>query len=252
MVNTFIALLSLAVSIFLVFLVLKLSRQLKQSELFVEKLVKNVNSQVFNQIENYLSLKERLQLNKGLPYANNWSAAPDFLKLIVEHCLLNKPETIVECSSGLTTLMLARSCQINGTGHVYSMENGEEYVANIHRELRRYNLDNAATVLHSPLVKMQIKSEKFQWYELQSLPDLKINMLVIDGPPGYLQKNSRYPAIPALLDRLADGCTIFLDDAARPDEKKIVARWLDEHPEFRHEYIKTERGCSVIHVNKSE
>ncbi|MES9855801.1 MAG: hypothetical protein ABW166_04240 [Sedimenticola sp.] len=41
-------------------------------------------------------------------------------------------------------------------------------------------------------------------------------MLVIDGPSGFIQKHSRYPALPLLFDKLSNNGMVFLDDAARP------------------------------------
>ena len=71
-------------------------------------------------------------------------------------------------------------------------------------------------------------------------------MLVIDGPPGFLQKHSRYPALPMLNERLAEYCAVFLDDAAREDEQELVRRWLKENPGFQVEYIENERGCYIL------
>jgi len=81
---------------------------------------------------------------------------------------------------------------------------------------------------------------------LKDLPELNIDLLVIDGPPGFLQKNARYPALPMLIDMLAASCTVFLDDAARQDERDIVKQWLEQFPEFELEYIDNERGCSIL------
>ena len=32
-------------------------------------------------------------------------------------------------------------------------------------------------------------------YDLEKLTELEIDLLIIDGPPGFLQKHSRYPAL---------------------------------------------------------
>ncbi len=207
----------------------------------------------------YDALEERLNLKKGIPYTPDWSAAPDFMTLIVEHALATQPATIFECSSGLTTLMLARCCQMNGQGHLYSLENGSEYATNTRSYFERYAADDYATVIDAPLEKMAHNGDGFLWYssdEMAALisgqiPAQSINMVVIDGPPGFIQKNSRYPALPQLFDLLADGCTIFLDDAAREDEKRIVTLWLAEYPGLEHQYFDAERGCSILTVNRS-
>jgi predicted O-methyltransferase YrrM len=207
---------------------------------------------LFAQLEAYLSLRDRLGLHQGLPYSRNWSAAPDFLKLIAEHALAVKPTTIVECSSGLTSLMLARCCEMNGQGAVFSLENGAEYAARTRTELARYQLENYATVIDSPLTPHRLGGREYQWYAPDNLPDRCIDMLVIDGPPGFIQRHSRYPALPLLFDKLADGCVVFMDDAARPDEREIVEMWRAAFPGIKHEYIDLERGCSMLRIHRSK
>jgi predicted O-methyltransferase YrrM len=205
---------------------------------------------LFNQFESYHYLRDRLKLHEGLPYTTDWSASPDFLKLIVEHCLEHKPATIVECSSGLTTLMLARCCELNAKGELFSLENGAEYAAKTRGHLARYALGEAV-VLDAPLIPYEIDGTTYQWYATDTLPERDIEMLVIDGPPGFIQKHSRYPALPLLGDRLADGCVIFLDDAARADEQEIVRRWLARFPQLEHHYVACERGCSVLRFRRA-
>lgn len=193
----------------------------------------------------YLALGERLGLTDGLPVDPTWSAAPDFLEAIVAHALAARPATIVECSSGLTTLMLARCCALNGRGRVFSLENGPEFAARTRAELARYGLDRHASVIDAPLLPCVLGGQTFQWYDLAGLAVTSIDMLVIDGPPGFIQRHSRYPALPMLFERLAEGWAAFLDDAARPDERELVARWQAEY-HLAHHYLETQRGCSIL------
>ncbi len=204
----------------------------------------------FNQFEAYNYLRDRLKLHQGIPYTTDWSAAPDFLKLIVDHALEHQPSTIVECSSGTTTLMLARCCEINGVGHVYSLENGEEYAEKSRRHLNRYCLNEQATVLYAPLQTHHLNGRDYQWYALEGLPDNSIEMLIIDGPPGFIQPHSRYPALALLQSKLAAGCTIFMDDAARPEEREIVKMWQREIPGLQHRHLSTERGCALLSLHR--
>lgn len=204
---------------------------------------------LFNQLESYHYLRDRLGLHEGLPYTRDWSAAPDFLKLIVEHALQRKPRVILECSSGLTSVMLARCCTMNGEGEVFSLENGAEFAQRTREELGRYRLQKA-TVIDAPLTPYHINDTSYDWYATANLPEQPIEMLVIDGPPGFIQKHSRYPALPLLFDRLADGCVIFMDDAARLDEQEIVKLWQEQFPGLEHRYVKTERGCSILSVKR--
>lgn len=196
--------------------------------------------------EAYRPLLDRLGLGLDVSCDPDWSAAPDFLELISEHVLHTRPKTIVECSTGLSTLVLAKSCALAGQGHVFSLENGPEYAVNSRRELARHGLQTYATVLDAPLAEQSIDGATYLWYALGDVPDRAIDMLVIDGPPGLLQKHARYPALPRLYERLSGTSFIFMDDAARPDERSIVAMWLARFPNLRHEYVDNARGCAVL------
>lgn len=192
-------------------------------------------------------LRDRLDLHLGFAHDPQWAAAPDFLRLIVEHTLTERPSVIVECGSGTTTLMLARCCQINGTGRVYSLEHEPAFAERTRSELARYDLQAYASVLDAPLVEHRLGTETFAWYDPGGLTAFAIDLLVIDGPPGQRQRHARYPALPVLFPRLAARYTVFLDDAARADEREIIRRWQRDYPGLDHRLLDTERGCSVLH-----
>ena len=197
-------------------------------------------------VSSYQILENDLAFDKDLPVTENWSAAADFLKILSDYCLENKPETIVECSSGTSSLVLAQCCKLNQHGHVYSLEHGEEFVNQTRQQQDEFFLSDYADVIFAPLKTFVLNNEKFQWYDLDNLPELEIDLLIIDGPPGFIQKYSRYPALPLLSRLLVKDCVVFLDDAARDDEQEIVRRWLKTYPEFHADYIDNERGCCVL------
>jgi len=207
-----------------------------------------VSTKFHQQPSPYSSISQKLGLEQSLPYTENWSAAADFVDILIDYCLAEKPITILECSSGLTTLVLARCCQINGYGHVFSLENGEQYVTKTRAELDDFSLSQQASVLHAPLITSVTGKGEFQWYDRQELAVLTepVDMLVIDGPPGFIQPQSRYPALPLLKSYLAEDVVIFLDDAARDDEQRLVKHWLEQFPSLQHVYYETQRGCSVL------
>jgi len=194
----------------------------------------------------YMALEKTLGFDRHLPVTKDWSAAADFLKMIADYSVANRPETIVECSSGTSSLVLSRCCQLNKCGHVYSLENGEQFVGQTQHQLDDFLLSDYCDVIHAPLHAVRLADETFEWYELKDFAIDKIDLLVIDGPPGFIQKHSRYPALPLLYDRLADRCAVFLDDAARDDEQEVVRLWLQMYPELQAEYIDNERGCFIL------
>ena len=114
------------------------------------------------------------------------------------------------------------------------------------KHINSFSLTEYCDVLYTPLKDIELDGDHFQWYDLSDFSVAEIDVLCIDGPPGFIQKYSRYPALPLLYACLAEQCVVFLDDAARDDEQVIVERWLKEYPEFRAEYIENERGCFIL------
>lgn len=198
------------------------------------------------ELEAYLDLGARLGLRQGLPYVRHWSAGADFLALLVDHVLAHRPKVIVECGSGLSTLLLARCCAMNGRGRVYSLEQAPEHAARCRAELTRYGLDAHATVLDAPLRPYTLGGTTHVWYALAGLPETAIDLLLIDGPPGRIAPLARYPALPLLFARLDQAGTVFLDDAARPDEQAILERWRAEFPTLVVAEVRTGRGCAIL------
>ncbi len=196
--------------------------------------------------DTYRPLCEALGFDRGIPWSEHWTAAADFLELVAKEVVAHKPRRILECGSGLTTLVMARCCQRLGKGRVVSLENGGEFAHAAQNWLETYGLSSCAEVIHAPLVDIHVGEGTWQWYDCQDLPQGPFDLLVVDGPPGFLQPLSRYPALPLLADRLAKNALVILDDAARPDERAVVARWLAEYPGLGHRYLEMERGCSLL------
>jgi predicted O-methyltransferase YrrM len=202
---------------------------------------------LFHQIEALQGLYVDLKLDKSLPSTRGWAASPDFLQQIARHALEKKPEVVVECSSGTSTVVLAKCMHLNGSGKVYTLEHDPEYAQATRNQLARHGLTVWATVLDAPLHSHTIKGEAWPWYTDGVLPaDRQIDMLTIDGPPMNIRALARYPAGPILFPRLSAHAAVFLDDSLRQEEKKILETWRDEFPELRQTYRACEKGCTVL------
>lgn len=210
--------------------------------------IEAVQRNVTEDISKYQALQIQLGLNQGIPYSPNWSAEADFLQIIVDACLEHRPNLILECSSGLTTLMLARCCQLNATGRVVSLEDGLAYAENTRSYIDRYGLGDYGAVIHAPLQERVVDGNTYAWYATDPIPASGVDMLVIDGPSGFIQRHSRYPALPVCRPCLSSGCHIYMDDAAREDERAIVAMWQRRYPDLKHEYRETARGCAILTI----
>lgn len=202
---------------------------------------------LFHQVEALHGLYLDLGLKKSLPATRGWAASPDFLHEIARHALEKKPKTAVECSSGISTLILARCMQLNGEGKVYSLEHDHEYAQATRSQLARHDLAEWAIVLDAPLRSHQIKGKAWLWYTEEVLPaNCQIDMLIIDGPPMDTGPRARYPAGPLLFPRLTRDAAVFLDDAAREEEEKILEIWREEFPDLHQTSRACEKGCAVL------
>ena len=200
----------------------------------------------FRQIESLIALHVDLKPHHSLPQMRQWAGSPDFLAHLAKTILLHKPSTVVECSSGVSTLVAARACQLNGGGHVFSLEHEGVFAERTMEMLRQHGVEKWATVIHAPLQITQTPNGEYLWYETNGLPDAPVDVLVIDGPPEDVNPMARYPAGPLLLPRLAEKGILLLDDANRPDERRAVELWLETFPTFTVERPKAEKGLAVV------
>jgi predicted O-methyltransferase YrrM len=205
---------------------------------------------LFRQLEALLALNRLLDLPKPLPPTRRWAASPDFLLVLAEHALEARPMTVVECGSGVSTVVLARCLQLNGAGHAFSLEHQQEFADKTREALRNQGLSEWATVLDAPLHLVPLRGENWPWYASEGLPKALIDLLVVDGPPMDTRPHARYPAGPMLLPRLAEQGVAFLDDASRPDEKEVLKRWVDETPGLIVSRVATEKGLARVHFSR--
>ena len=129
---------------------------------------------------------------------------------------------ILECGSGLTTLILGAIAQKRRLT-VWTLEHNEKWAQRVRRFLGRYGI-RSVNILVCPLRDY----DNYSWYDppLEKLPRA-FGLVVCDGPP-HDTRGGRYGLLPVMGDRLPAGTTILLDDAGRAPERKIAERWAEE------------------------
>ena len=220
-------------------------RRIHLKQFDAERLAGERIDNAFTQLETLRALDKDLALPASLPPTRGWAGSPDFLRHVHRIATRLRPENIVECSSGTSTVVLARTAQLNGRGHVYSLEHEPQYAQITRTELERQGLQAYATVIDAPLCKHSLARGDWQWYETAGLPQI-IDLLVIDGPPATTQPLARYPAVAVLNDRIAAGGRVILDDAARPDERTAVAYWNSDFQFVPEAELFAEKGIAFL------
>ncbi|WP_448212545.1 class I SAM-dependent methyltransferase [Colwellia sp. MEBiC06753] len=207
-----------------------------------------MDKHLYGQITAYLELQQLVRLKHRLSPLRGWAASPDFLLEIAESALLNKPKTIVECSSGSSSVILARCCQLNSTGHVYSLEHDLEFYEKTKYQIEKHGLTDYCTVLHAPLTPLENFNGQ-PWYDISRYNDLLkgIDMLIIDGPPNQPDMLAREPAYNMLKKSFNKNIKIFLDDANRDEEKEMLTKWLKKDSNLIAENLHCEKGAKLIY-----
>jgi predicted O-methyltransferase YrrM len=181
-------------------------------------------------------------------FLGGWSIDSFLGRTIFDSVLVDRPNCIVELGSGSSTLLIARCLSLIGHGdaeHI-AVDHEETYLEQTRSYLALNGLEQHVKLWLCPLSRDDVTGKL--WYSglTQRLEGHKIDLLLIDGPPGTTQEDSRYPALPVLMPFLSDRCTIMLDDARRPAERSIVEQWAAKFPDFDVRFLRDGHGVAIL------
>ncbi len=220
----------------------------------VEKVAKTLNKyfneHIWPQIQSLDAINRLLDGKDHLPHTRRAAASPDILLHLVRLVRANRPQVILECGSGTSTVALAMVLKAFGQeGHVFSIENDADYAARIQRELEERKLQDKVTIIVAPLVEKQYSGidHAVKWYDLDKsrLPP-SFDLLFVDGPEGTFQPFSRYPAGPELLPLMSPRGRVILDDADREAEAALPGLWANEFPGLQSQPVRAEKGAAEL------
>jgi hypothetical protein len=153
--------------------------------------------------------------------------------------------SIVELGSGASTLILASVLpRVVENPYITAVEGEEAYARQTQEMLRQHKLDRYANVSWVPYAL----SDDRIWFSKPELEQVmfekRVDVLIVDAPPGSLQPRARQPAIPFFLPYFKESSVVMLHDSSRPDESLIAKEWKRY---FRVCYeITTPRGLAVF------
>jgi len=154
---------------------------------------------------------------------DGFTADVDYLAEVAR-CAATTPGPVLECGSGLTTLLLGALAGRRGV-EIWALEHDPRWHARIATTLKRHRLPG----VRLRLVPLRDFGD-FVWYD-PPLPQLPaaFSLVVCDGPPDST-RGGRLGLLPVLGRRLAPGSLILLDDAARESERLTLERWIRVAP----------------------
>lgn len=196
------------------------------------------------EFEALLQLYSWVKPQDAMPGSGVWSLNPRGLLNLYAVVQRHRPTTVVELGSGTSTVWLGYALAAHGgSARLVSLDHDAQFADRTRETVQLHQSAMAPTdVRHAPLTEIEVAGEKYRWYRPDELADVEqIDLLVVDGPPSRTGRLARYPAVPMLLDRLAPGARVIVDDASRGDEKEIVRRWMAEVPGLHREPSAVER-----------
>nr|WP_290441787.1 MULTISPECIES: class I SAM-dependent methyltransferase [unclassified Cobetia] len=167
--------------------------------------------------------------------------------------MATRPQVIVEFGSGASTLVIADALRQNGAGQLISIEHSDYYGAQTLGTLQAERLEGWVDLRIGDLeawegehLNPEDAEKPSRWYPVSLLEGIEqIDLLWVDGPPGATCLFSRYPALPALADKLSPNAEVWMDDTIRHEEKDICERWAKDHG-FELTYYPLEKGLGRL------
>jgi predicted O-methyltransferase YrrM len=225
----------------------ELRQHMSANHIRARRRARRETDRLFGQLEALAAIRDILDGRMAVPPTTDWAASADLLREVLEFVVARRPKVVVETGSGTSTIVIAACLERLREGHLWSLEHLRGYARETRDQLVAAGLQDRATVVDAPLVETALDAGTWRWYDLSGLSSIDpIELLFVDGPPGDTGPLARYPALPMLLDRLAPGAAIIVDDAARPDEREMVARWSAEVPGLEVRRLRLAKGGTLL------
>jgi predicted O-methyltransferase YrrM len=205
--------------------------------------------QHYRQTEALFSLFAQIPFRAPLPTMRAWAISPDFANLIVSEIRAQKPNTILELGSGISTIISGYCIERQGFGRIIAVDHDEEFAEQSRANIKEHGLENVVEIIYAPLKPLLLEGREWMWYDTSAFDAVHdIDLLTVDGPPQMYNptRRVRYPALPYLLPKLSENAYILMDDADREDEKSIAEMWLRDYPVTLVRRWETERGTLLL------
>ena len=219
-----------------------LHQRVSKSNQQTQESIKELKEQVwhsYRQSEALQQLFALLKFSAPIPPTRSWAASPDLLLTIADLVRTRKPRLVVELGSGVSTLIVAKA----GARKVISIDNSAEFAMKT-REMLKAHKVRGVEVRVAPL---KSHASGVDWYDTAKLKDLKkIDMLIIDGPPGSKNSDARKPALKELLAKLSPNVVVVIDDVNRIGERQLSEAFAKALPRHTLNILNHEKGTAVI------
>jgi predicted O-methyltransferase YrrM len=151
---------------------------------------------------------------------------------------------VVEFGSGASTIAIAALLQTMGEGELVTIEHDLDYLQLIESDLFEHGLNSFVDLRHLPMTRFSAEPPltPYYSYDLCQL-DAQFDVALVDGPiTAKFGAAARLAPLEWCVGRLNSKGSVYLDDAARTEERQVVTSLLALHPDIKAENLDTEKG----------
>ena len=195
--------------------------------------------QSFRQTEAMQQLLSLLKFSAPVPPTRSWAASPDLLLTLAQLVRTHNPKLVVELGSGVSTLVVAKA----GAKKVISIDNSPEFADKTQEILREHKVRG----VQIRVAELKAHISGVDWYDTAVIKDLKrIDLLIVDGPPGSKNPQARMPARAEFIAKLSPKAVVVIDDVNREGERKLAEAFAKALPNHILTIYPHEKGTAVI------
>lgn len=212
----------------------------------------------YRQMEAWIALQQFIKPQLPLSGLRGGALSPDMAEILCRELLTQKPDLVVECGAGVSTLIIGYILKGLGKGKLVTLEHDLEWQKRVNSWITLHDLRDHLVVLHAPLIEQQLERDTVFWYDISEfeklmktdlLPRNTIDLLFVDGPPEFVSPYVRRPAVFVMRQWFATNCVVVVDDANRPADADIIRQWCETlGPSCKCERFATEKGTAIIRI----
>lgn len=168
-------------------------------------------------------------------FLSGWTIDGFMALRVLELIETKRPRVILELGSGASTVMIqAILKKLNLDARHVAIDHDETYLNATRQRLQQNGFQDKVELWHCPLETREAGGPAWYSNVENRLQGSKLDLVLVDGPPGDLHPESRKPALYALRSYLNQGAVVLLDDAEREEEHAIMEAWKESFPEMEH------------------
>lgn len=178
---------------------------------------------LYDQVAGLMQIQSALGGGPVLKPMRQWAISPDAIAVILADLQERTRPSIVEFGCGQSTVVFASWLKQRG-GKLTTYEHDPHYADVIHRQLDACGLSAIVTLRVVPLMDYAATGA-LPPSKSYDLPDDResFDVALVDGPPYWAGEAGRYHPLRWSVDRMNPGGSVYLDDAARAPEQRIIA-----------------------------